>query len=106
VLAAAFAIITLSIGTPFTLGVFDALVTREHFWERVLGTAYDIVFFTSCIGIGAGLLGGRRHPRCARLVPVALPGIHGRRRQAVMLALTLCPRSQVPLAVPAERLAV
>jgi MFS family permease len=106
VLAAAFAIITLSIGTLFTLGVFDALVTREHFGERVLGTAYGIVFFISCIGMGLGSwAGGVIHDALGPyqwlfLGSMAVGGM------AVILALTLCPRSQVPLAVPAERLAV
>ena len=29
-----------------------ALVVREYFGERVLGTAYGAVFFISCIGMG------------------------------------------------------
>jgi MFS family permease len=35
-----------------------ALVTREHFGERVMGTAYGAVFFISCIGMGLGSFAG------------------------------------------------
>jgi MFS family permease len=35
-----------------------ALVTREYFGERVMGTAYGIVFFISCIGMGLGSYAG------------------------------------------------
>lgn len=35
-----------------------AVVTREHFGERVLGTAYGGVFFISCIGMGLGSYAG------------------------------------------------
>src|SRR5262249_58596965 len=31
-----------------------ALVTREYFGERVIGTAFGGVFFVSCIGMGLG----------------------------------------------------
>jgi MFS family permease len=35
-----------------------AVVTREYFGERVLGTAYGGVFFISCIGMGLGSYAG------------------------------------------------
>ena len=35
-----------------------AVVTREYFGERVLGTAYGGVFFISCIGMGLGSFAG------------------------------------------------
>ena len=35
-----------------------ALVTREYFGERVMGTAYGAVFFISCIGMGVGSFAG------------------------------------------------
>jgi len=35
-----------------------ALVTREYFGERVMGTAYGGVFFISSIGMGIGSVGG------------------------------------------------
>ena len=54
VLGAAFAIIALSIGTLFTLGV----ITREYFGEAVMGTAYGWVFFISCMGMGLGSFAG------------------------------------------------
>ena len=31
-----------------------AVLTREYFGEKILGTAYGIVFFISCIGMGLG----------------------------------------------------
>jgi MFS family permease len=35
-----------------------ALVTREYFGEKVMGTAYGAVFFISCIGMGLGSYAG------------------------------------------------
>src|SRR5262249_38697821 len=35
-----------------------ALVTREYFGERVIGTAFGGVFFVSCIGMGLGAYAG------------------------------------------------
>ena len=35
-----------------------ALLTREHFGERVMGTAYGGVFFISSIGMGFGSYAG------------------------------------------------
>jgi MFS family permease len=35
-----------------------AVVTREYFGERILGTAYGGVFFISCIGMGIGSYAG------------------------------------------------
>jgi MFS family permease len=35
-----------------------ALVTREYFGERVMGTAYGAIFFISCIGMGLGSYAG------------------------------------------------
>ena len=35
-----------------------AVVTREYFGERILGTAYGGVFFISCIGMGLGSFAG------------------------------------------------
>ena len=31
-----------------------AVVTREYFGERAIGTAYGSIFFNSCIGMGLG----------------------------------------------------
>ena len=53
-----------------------ALVTREYFGERVLGTAYGIVFFISCIGMGLGSWAGGVIHDGARNVSMALPRIH------------------------------
>jgi len=35
-----------------------ALITREYFGEKVMGTAYGAVFFISCIGMGVGSYAG------------------------------------------------
>lgn len=35
-----------------------ALITREYFGEKVMGTAYGAVFFISCIGMGLGSYAG------------------------------------------------
>ena len=35
-----------------------ALLTREYFGERVLGTVYGGVFFISCLGMGLGSYAG------------------------------------------------
>lgn len=35
-----------------------ALVTREYFGERVMGTTYGAVFFISSIGMGVGSYAG------------------------------------------------
>jgi MFS family permease len=35
-----------------------ALVTREYFGEKVMGTAYGAVFFISCLGMGLGSYAG------------------------------------------------
>jgi MFS family permease len=83
-----------------------ALVTREYFGERVLGTAYGIVFSISCIGMGLGSwAGGVIHDALGSyqwlfLGSMAVGGM------AVILALTLRRPSQLALVVPAERLAV
>lgn len=76
-----------------------ALLTREHFGERVMGTAYGAVFFISSIGMGIGsyaggyifdLLGSYRWLYLGSFT-VGLA--------AVVLALTL--RRPGPLAAPA-----
>jgi MFS family permease len=35
-----------------------ALLTREYFGERAMGTAFGVVFMVSCIGMGLGSFGG------------------------------------------------
>jgi len=35
-----------------------ALVTREYFGDRIMGMAYGMVFFISCIGMGLGSYAG------------------------------------------------
>jgi predicted MFS family arabinose efflux permease len=102
VLAAAFAIITLSIGTLFTRGVF----MKPMVGEKVMGTAYGIVCFISCIGMGLGSwAGGVIHDafdsyQWLFLGSLAIGGT------AVILAVSLRPPSPALLTVPAQRLAV
>src|SRR5262249_29434728 len=95
------------LGAPYALGIafgvayggvmpLYALVTREYFGERMLGTAYGVVFSISCIGMGLGSwVGGLIHDLLGSyqwlfLGSVAVGGT------AVMLAVTLRPPSQVP----------
>src|SRR5260370_33055968 len=41
-----------------------AVITREYFGERGVGTAYGFIFFISCIGMGLGsYAGGAIHDR-------------------------------------------
>jgi MFS family permease len=80
------------------------LITRECFGERVLGTAYGIVFFISCIGMGLGSWGGGViHDELGSYQWLFL-GSLTIGAMAVLLAVTLRPPA--PLVVPAERLAV
>lgn len=68
-----------------------ALVTREYFGERVLGTAYGGVFFISCIGMGLGsYAGGAIHDLLGTYQWLFL-GSFGIGATAVVLGLTLRP---------------
>jgi MFS family permease len=81
-----------------------ALITRECFGERVLGTAYGVVFFISCIGMGLGSwAGGVIHDALGSYQWLFL-GSLTIGAMAVLLAVTLRPPA--PFRVPAERLAV
>jgi len=83
-----------------------ALVTRDYFGDKVLGMAYGIVFFISCIGMGLGSwAGGIIHDASGSyqwlfLGSLSIGGM------AVILSVTLRPPSPAPFAAPAERLAV
>ena len=83
-----------------------ALVTREYFGEKILGTAYGVVFFISCIGMGLGSwAGGFIHDALGTyqwlFLASAAIGV-----MAVVLGVTLRPPSHVPSVMAAERLAV
>src|SRR5262249_47990454 len=105
------------LGTLYVLGVafgvaygavmpLYALVTREYFGERILGTAYGIVFFISCIGMGLGSwAGGAIHDALPSYQWLFLAsGAIG--AMAVILAVMLRPPSEIPSPVTVGRLAV
>jgi MFS family permease len=76
-----------------------ALVTREYFGERVLGTAYGGVFFISCIGMGLGsYAGGAIHDLLGSYQWLFL-GSFAIGMMAIVLAVTL----RAPVAVPVPR---
>ena len=73
-----------------------ALVTREYFGERVMGTAYGAVFFISCIGMGIGsYAGGAIHDALGSYTWLFL-GSFAIGSMAVALGLTLRPPARVP----------
>jgi len=83
-----------------------ALVTSEYFGERVLGIAYGIVFFISCIGMGLGSwAGGIIHDALGTYQWLFLASI-GIGIKAVIMGITLRPPSGLPSGVTAERLAL
>jgi MFS family permease len=68
-----------------------ALITREYFGEKVMGTAYGAVFFISCIGMGAGsYAGGAIHDALGSYQWLFL-GSFAIGTVAVFLGLTLRP---------------
>ena len=80
-----------------------AVVTREYFGERAMGTAYGGVFFISCIGMGLGsYAGGVIHDLLGYLL-VALPGLGRHRDHGDRAGLTLGLRA-VPVPRPSPAL--
>jgi MFS family permease len=82
------------------------LVTREYFGERIMGTAYGVVFFISCIGMGLGsYAGGAIHDAFGSYQWLFL-GSLAVGVMAVVLGITL--KTPVPVAVraPVRGLAV
>jgi MFS family permease len=76
-----------------------ALVTREYFGERVLGTAYGGVFFISCIGMGLGsYAGGAIHDLLGTYQWLFL-GSFAIGMMAIVLGVTL----RAPVTVPVPR---
>jgi MFS family permease len=68
-----------------------AVVTREYFGDRAMGTAYGGVFFISCIGMGVGsYAGGVIHDVLGSYVWLFL-GSGAIATMAIVLALTLRP---------------
>ena len=76
-----------------------AVVTREYFGERILGTAYGGVFFISCIGMGLGsFAGGVIHDLLGAYQWLFL-GSFTIGMMAIVLGVTL----KAPVAVPVPR---
>jgi MFS family permease len=68
-----------------------AVVTREYFGERAMGTAYGGVFFISCVGMGLGsYAGGIIHDLFGSYLWLFL-GSGAIATMAIVLALTLRP---------------
>jgi MFS family permease len=83
-----------------------ALVTREHFGERVLGTAYGGVFFISCIGMGLGsYAGGAIHDLLGTYQWLFL-GSFAIGMMAIVLGVTLRPPVAVPVPRPSPAMGV
>ena len=83
-----------------------ALVTREYFGEKIMGTAYGVVFFVSCIGMGLGsYAGGVIHDALGTYQWLFL-GSLAVGSMGVLLAMTLRPPNPTPAAAPVPGLAV
>ena len=68
-----------------------AVVTREYFGDRAMGTAYGGVFFISCIGMGVGsYAGGIIHDLFGSYLWLFL-GSGAIATMAIVMALTLRP---------------
>ena len=80
-----------------------AIVTREYFGEKIMGTAYGAVFLVSTIGMGVGsFAGGAIHDRLGDYLWLYL-GSGAIGMAAVLLALTFrVPRPPAPSASPAS----
>ena len=77
-----------------------ALVTREHFGERVMGTAFGAVFFISWIGLGLGsFAGGAIHDALGSYRALFL-GSSAIALMAVVLGVTLRPPAPVMVLRP------
>jgi MFS family permease len=77
-----------------------ALVTREYFGERVLGTAYGGVFFISCIGMGLGsYAGGAIHDLLGSYQWLFL-GSFAIGTMAIVLGVTLRAPTVIPVPRP------
>ena len=93
----------------FLFGVFYggvmplyALVTREYFGEKVMGTAYGAVFLVSTLGMGLGsFAGGVLYDRLGSYTWL-YAGSFAIGAAAVLLALTFRTPRALPLPVPAR----
>ncbi|MBI2197790.1 MAG: MFS transporter [Candidatus Rokubacteria bacterium] len=73
-----------------------ALVTREYFGERVMGTAYGAVFFISCVGMGLGSYAGGAIYDALGSYRWLFLGSFAIGTMAVVLGATLRPPARVP----------
>ena len=81
-----------------------ALVTREYFGERVMGTAYGAVFFISSIGMGLGsYAGGALYDLLGTYQGLFLASF-AIAVMAVVLGVTLRPPAVVPAPRPSPAL--
>jgi MFS family permease len=81
-----------------------ALVTRDHFGERIMGTAYGAVFFISCIGMGLGsYAGGALHDLLGTYQGLFLASF-AIAVMAVVLGVTLRPPAMVVAPRPSPAL--
>jgi len=79
-----------------------ALVIRDYFGERVMGTAYGAVFFISCIGMGLGsYAGGVIHDTLGTYYWLFL-GSFAIGLMAVVLGVTLRPPALIPMTHPSR----
>jgi predicted MFS family arabinose efflux permease len=83
-----------------------ALVTREYFGEKIMGTAYGVVFLISSMGMGLGsYAGGVVHDALGTYEWLFL-GSLAIGSMAVVLGMSLRPPAAIPAAGPARSLAV
>jgi MFS family permease len=99
--AAALYAVSLAFGVAYGAAMpLYALVTREYFGERVMGTAYGAVFFISCIGMGLGsYAGGALHDLLGTYQGLFLASF-AIAVMAVVLGVTLRPPAMVPARRP------
>ncbi len=83
-----------------------ALVTRDYFGERNMGTAYGVVFFVSSIGMGLGSYAGGAVHDAFGTYDWLFVGSVAIGAAAVVLALSLRPPVATPRAAPVAGLAV
>ena len=99
------------LGTLYALGVafgvayggvmpLYALVTRDYFGDKTMGTAYGVVFFVSSIGMGLGSYAGGAIHDALGTYQWLFAGSVAIGAVAVMLALTLKPPATATRAAP------
>jgi MFS family permease len=77
-----------------------AILTREYFGERIMGSAYGAVFLVSTVGMGVGsYAGGAIHDRLGSYVWLYL-GSGGIGLAAVLMALTFRRPRPAPAVAP------